>query len=370
MIRSGIATLIFGIFIYCTSQPITAQTKGYSIKLKEQTLDGLPIKAILYGKCDRIERVAYTITQQNDRKSTQEYFKGFAVQESYRMDADDWNTLKLFLLSADSYIVGPISSCYFVPEIAFEITQNKLSDQPGEVFILVSRSCSKLYISFSNETYSGSDGSYISLESKGYERINRLLEKMINPTVMFDDYYNICNNANGDPYYVENQLLLLDFLLSHNDLEAIQYAEKSNLLPIIESLAIHNGNLKSMTLAFQKTRFRNDRVIADDLLESGKISTLAQYIEKGEIGFITAPVPAELIDIPPLREFNPDAELAQAYLKRIGEIIDANPGLQKQFSVEKYLDYEKKKRIVLVEDQVIRRSFFIEYLTEESKKYR
>lgn len=132
-------------------------------------------------------------------------------------------------------------------------------------------------------------------------------------------------------------------------------------LTIIDTIVNVRGKIERIELELRKNRLVDDEKILNDDSTVGDFDEVHKLMHTKMMKVNIAPIPAEVIEkLPP--HIISKAQENEYYLNRIGEIIRKYPKLQKRYSVETYLKYEKDRHITLVNDQILCRIKFIEFL--------
>lgn len=361
----GALNKLFLLIFICISSEIYSQVKTNesNSNTEKSPLGDLAFNSILYGNCEVFYSLNLQTTELSSQNPDKKYCKGFEVIQKFQMNQSEWNSLKLILLSKDTYLVGVIRSCYFVPDIGFEIEPDKNIKGVNKSIILLSRSCRKIFISNSNDCFTGYDGAFKELSQSGFENINNFIESRKDPFYYFENFYSKNNFNLYDPLMVNNQILLIELLLKYNDYEAIQFLHNDHFFSIMDKIIISNDILKELNMAFQKTRFRDDRRKIDSLLTNKQIEHIQHLIHENIVTITIAPQPAETVDFVPMSSTS-----AEDYLKEIEKIIKSNHKLKIKYTVESYLKCERENNITKSEEQILYRSYFIDYLCKELQK--
>jgi hypothetical protein len=357
-IITGIFWAGFFNFLICGNSP--AGPKSYNPDTPVFALPDQVFQSLLFGEHGLMCTLENQLTDIPSQKPGEKYCKGFKVVKSYEMNKSELNRLILILLTADTYLKGIGRSCYFVPDMGFEIRPDTETEDSKKITILLSGSCRKLFISFSNENFTGADGEIVDLTDTGFDEINSIIEYRIDPFREFQEYPE---KDNPDLNIFRQQVMLLDLLLGRNNYKALDYLQKKHFFPFLDSVILENNDVKGMNLALQKSSSSDEMAAVNALLAANRINQIKTLIDRKLIIMKIAPLPAETVDV------LPDVSSgADDYLVLINNFLNKNEKLKSKWSVESYLAYEKQMNITQNEDQVIRRRFFLKFLNDKLKE--
>lgn len=313
-------------------------------------------KSLINGNSAYMVEIERGVVPESKQLPGKSYFKGFEVVNQFEVSDDDLRQLKLTLLSDESYNYGGVRSCYFSPDFAMKITSDVQDQDP--FILLASSGCEKIFVSTTNDYFTGKGGKFLDMSDEGFEAIKNIYTNLIEPFSEFDNYKE---NSSETPYeqFLWRQLGLFESLLKEGKVRDLEQLEQNNTFLIFDSLSFRGSSLKKVNILIQKDQgFTHDKF--RELIEPKQLKILNGLMQENIVKTMYAPMAAGVIDGVPDPDSSPQ-EIAEYYLSRIEQLLNANEKIRKKWTLQGYLSHEESKAAG-VADKIKMRKKFLKFL--------